>query len=183
MEKRFGYGQIQSTGARVTGATVTVYLNGTLTLAQIFADNLATPLSNPFTADAVTGLWQFYAANGRYDVQLAGGSPTISPAYTLSDYLDLDLNSTVNSLLIGASLALNSSFTTISAGSIQEQTISLANALPSGIASISPVSDIGSGLIWSAWVSALNTVSVRLANVTTSPLTPNSVAWNVMVAQ
>lgn len=86
MQKLAGYSQIQSTGARVASATITVYQTGTLTLATIYADNLATPLSNPFTSDA-NGLWMFYAANGRYDVQISGGSPIISPAYTLSDFL------------------------------------------------------------------------------------------------
>jgi len=182
MEKRFGYSQIQSTGARVASATITVYQAGTLTLASIFSDNLATPQSNPFTSDA-NGLWLFYAANGRYDVQMSGGSPTISPAYTLSDYLDLDLGSVVSALLIGASLSLNSLFTTIPSGFTQEQTIALSGALTSGVASVSPVGDPGFGLIWSAWVSAPNTVSIRLANVTPNPITPNAVAWNVTVAQ
>lgn len=86
MQKLAGYSQIQSTGARVASATITVYQTGTLTPATIYADNLATPLSNPFTSDA-NGLWMFYAANGRYDVQMSSGSPTISPAYTLSDFL------------------------------------------------------------------------------------------------
>jgi len=86
-EKRFGYCQLQLTGARVTNCQVTVYLNGTLTKATIFSDNLNTPLANPFAADPSTGLWFFYSANGRYDVQLSGGVPAISPAYTLSDYL------------------------------------------------------------------------------------------------
>jgi hypothetical protein len=86
VQKLQGYSQIQATGARVATATITVYNNGTLTLATIYSDNLNTPLSNPFTSDA-NGLWFFYAANGRYDVQMSGGSPTISPAYTLSDFL------------------------------------------------------------------------------------------------
>src|SRR6476660_3063155 len=48
--------------------TVTVFITGTITPATLFADNLGTPRSNPFTADS-TGHWFFYADNGRYDVQ------------------------------------------------------------------------------------------------------------------
>lgn len=90
-EKRFGYCQTQNAGVRVTGCTVTVYLTGTLTLATLYQDNFGTPMGNPFTASSTSGLWFFYSDNGRYDVQFSGGSPTISPAYTLSDLLFLDL--------------------------------------------------------------------------------------------
>lgn len=90
-EKRFGYCQTQNAGVRVTGCTVTVYVTGTLTLATLYQDNSGTLMGNPFTASPTSGLWQFYSDNGRYDVQFSGGSPTISPAYTLSDLLFLDL--------------------------------------------------------------------------------------------
>jgi hypothetical protein len=92
-EQRFGYCSVQTTGARVTGCLVTVYLTGTTTLApNIYSDNLNTPLANPFQANLTTGLWSFYAPNGRYDVNFSGGSPSISPPYTLSDYLLDDPN-------------------------------------------------------------------------------------------
>jgi hypothetical protein len=77
-------GQIVVTGAvdsttdvqqSYPGATITVYLTGTATLATLFSNNNSspTPLSNPFTASA-TGLWQFYAANGVYDIQFSGAN-------------------------------------------------------------------------------------------------------------
>lgn len=90
-EKRFGYCQTQNAGVRVTGCTVTVYLTGTTTQAQIYQDNSGTSMGSVFTASSTSGFWFFYADNGRYDVQFSGGSPTISPAYTLSDLLFLDL--------------------------------------------------------------------------------------------
>lgn len=55
--------------------TVTVYPTGSSTpvpAGQIFSDNMGTVLGNPFTANQ-TGHWFFYAANGRYDVQISGG--------------------------------------------------------------------------------------------------------------
>jgi hypothetical protein len=103
-EKRLGYCQLQTVGTRVTNCTVTVYITNTVSLATIYSDNLGTPLANPFTASAVTGLWQFYAANGRYDIQFSGGSPTISPAYTLSDFLFLDLGTAGQSQSIAGDL-------------------------------------------------------------------------------
>jgi hypothetical protein len=55
--------------------TITVYLAGTVTPATIYSDNAGspTPLANPFTGQA-NGSWQFYAAQGLYDVVLSGAS-------------------------------------------------------------------------------------------------------------
>lgn len=63
--------------------TVTVYLAGTVTPATIFSDNAGspTPLANPFTAQS-NGSWQFFAAQGLYDVVLSGAS--LPTSYTLS---------------------------------------------------------------------------------------------------
>jgi hypothetical protein len=65
---------------------VTVLVHGGA-LATIYADNNLTPLANPFTSQT-DGQWQFYAANGRYDVTMssAGFSQTI----TYSDILLCD---------------------------------------------------------------------------------------------
>lgn len=59
------------------GATVEVFLTGTMTHASIYSDNLGTPLANPFTIGvspetSTTGYWFFYADNGTYDVQFSG---------------------------------------------------------------------------------------------------------------
>lgn len=96
-EKRFGYCQTQSLGTRVKTCTVEVFITGTLSHpTQIYQDNIGTPLGNPFTASSSTGLWFFYADNARYDVKFSGGTPTITPAYTLSDYLFLDMGGLQN---------------------------------------------------------------------------------------
>jgi hypothetical protein len=86
--KTLGLSSSNSFQQTYAGCTVTVYVSGTLTLATIFADNISTPLANPFTADA-TGFWFFYAANGRYDVSLTGGG-IVSPI-TYSDILLQDV--------------------------------------------------------------------------------------------
>lgn len=89
--------------------TVTVYLTGTTTPATIYSDNSSTPLSNPFTAD-VTGHWGWYAANGRYDVQLSGGG--ISAPFTISDILLSDPaggGTTVSSITAGSGISTSAS--------------------------------------------------------------------------
>ena len=68
--------------------SVTVYANGTLSLATLYADNSSTPLANPFTASS-NGFWFFYADNARYDVSLTGGG--IVGTITYPDILLSDL--------------------------------------------------------------------------------------------
>lgn len=87
MQRAQGFAHDEDSPDFVAGATVTVYLAGTLTLASIYSDNGVTPKANPFTADASTGYWDFYAANDRYDVRFSG---TVSPAWTLGDILLFD---------------------------------------------------------------------------------------------
>jgi hypothetical protein len=72
----------------VPQCTVSVFIHGTGTLATVFADSSNTVLSNPFFATS-NGQWQFYAANGRYDVVLTGGGlPTM---VTYPDIILLDI--------------------------------------------------------------------------------------------
>lgn len=70
-------------------ATVTVKDHGTDTLSTTYSDDGVTPKANPFAAAADTGIFAFYAANGRYDV-------TVTPeegdgdAYSIPDVLLYD---------------------------------------------------------------------------------------------
>lgn len=68
-----------------------------LTLATLYADTLdpPTPLANPFTADPNDGYFDFYAANGHYDVQLSGGTAghEIVTPYSWGDVLMQDVGS------------------------------------------------------------------------------------------
>jgi len=70
--------------------TITVYIDGGSTLATLYSNNSGTSLSNPFTANSL-GFGQFYAANGRYDVQISGGGPpSLSSPYVFRDILLFD---------------------------------------------------------------------------------------------
>jgi hypothetical protein len=62
-----------------------VYVAGTLGAATLYSDNGVTPLANPFLSSA-TGMIDFYAANGRYDVVV---SKTGYLTVTISD-IELD---------------------------------------------------------------------------------------------
>lgn len=77
-------------GRPVSGASVTVYIAGTQTLASISqaSGDPTSPagLSNPFTTDA-TGFWEFAAPNGRYDIVVESNSAATQrmPNVALSD--------------------------------------------------------------------------------------------------
>lgn len=66
-------GFLSTTKAQISypGATVTVYVGGTTTLATIYSDSSLTPQANPFTADS-NAFWSFYAGDGDYDVRFSG---------------------------------------------------------------------------------------------------------------
>lgn len=89
-EKAQGYCYLQNSSTPSLGCTVIVFLTGTTSLATLFADNINTPLSNPFTVSNTSNVWSFYAATARYDVNLSGGNPSVSPSYTISDILLFD---------------------------------------------------------------------------------------------
>ena len=54
-------------GRAISGATVTVYMGGSTVLATLYSDNGVTVKSNPFTT-GIDGIYDFYAANGVYDI-------------------------------------------------------------------------------------------------------------------
>lgn len=75
-------------GNVIQGMSVSVFLQGTQTLATIYSDNGVTTKPNPTTTDAL-GTFFFYAANGRYDLQFA---KTGLPTTQLQDILLLDVS-------------------------------------------------------------------------------------------
>lgn len=82
-------------GNVVPNSTITVLNYPSLTSASIFSDNGVTPKSNPFTATELDGRYDFYAANGRYRVNIdppAGANLGASRIVDLLlfDYADVD---------------------------------------------------------------------------------------------
>lgn len=61
---------IGTDGLPVVDGAVSVYEEGTLTLATIYSDNGVTETDNPITTDA-RGAFAFYAADGVYDLVVA----------------------------------------------------------------------------------------------------------------
>lgn len=69
-------------GRAMGGATVIVYQVGTGDVAPIYSDNGTTLKSNPFLTDALDGQFNFYAANGVYDIVYLFPGATFDPERT-----------------------------------------------------------------------------------------------------
>lgn len=60
-------------GQPIQGVLVTVYATGTQTLATLYSDNIGTITTNPVSTDS-DGHFEFYVANGRYDIAFSGSA-------------------------------------------------------------------------------------------------------------
>ncbi|HXP72215.1 MAG TPA: hypothetical protein VOA88_23285 [Candidatus Dormibacteraeota bacterium] len=111
------------------------------------------------------------------------GVNTTSPQATLdvNGTIRVGGGSNVNKIL---TMSATLTFTSISAQTCQEKTMTVTGAATSGVAQASPAASLGStNLSWSSWVSAVNTVSVRVCNPSSGAITPSAVAWNVEIIQ
>ena len=68
-------------GNAISGATVYVYAAGTTTPSTIYSDNISTSTTNPLTTGS-DGSFDFYAADGRYDLAITHPSHTFTSADT-----------------------------------------------------------------------------------------------------
>src|SRR5579859_1179428 len=71
----------------ISGATLAVYVGGTNTLASLYSDNGVTVLGNPVATDTF-GKYDFYVADGRYDLKFTGSgfpSPTTFSDIEIAD--------------------------------------------------------------------------------------------------
>lgn len=70
---------------------------------------------------------------------------------------------------------------TATAITFQSLTITVTGAAVGDAVSIGPPSGINAGLIWEGYVSATNTVTVRVGNCTAAPIDPASATWKATV--
>ena len=73
-------------------------------------------------------------------------------------------------------------WTSIAANTTQEQSVTVLGASAGNNVDVTPVSSPGAGLLWTGYVSTSGTVVVRMANVTTGAITPNTVSWRIDVS-
>jgi hypothetical protein len=70
-------------------------------------------------------------------------------------------------------------FGSIAAGATQDRTAVVIGAKATHACHASPQVALQAGLTWSAWPTAQNQVSVRVANSTSGAIVPNLVTWNI----
>jgi len=103
-----------------------------------------------------------------------GGTPSGARTITWPD-----ASGTVAYVLSGTSGSLGGS--ALTAGTCSSTTVTISGATTSMTATASPASDPGSGYYWLAFVSASNTVTVRICAAASG--TPTSTTYNVRVIQ
>ena len=92
----------------LVGASCSVFNAGTTVLATIYSDNGVTPLANPFTTSSV-GTASFYAADGRYDVQVSkSGYTTVTDSDVILEDAQDSLTYTDTGSLASFSGSVNS---------------------------------------------------------------------------
>lgn len=72
-------------------------------------------------------------------------------------------------------------FGSIAAGTTAELTVTVTGAATTDDVTANPASSLEAGLVWSAVVTSANTVTIRVANVTTGAIDPASRSWRVRV--
>ena len=71
----------------------------------------------------------------------------------------------------------------LGAGICTTGSVVITGAATTMTVAVSPAADPGTGFIWEGFVSASNTITVRLCNITSGALTPGSTTYNVRVIQ
>lgn len=81
--------------------------------------------------------------------------------------------------ILKGSTGLN--FGPINAGATAELTLTVTGAVTGQPVALSSASSVEAGLIWCGYVSAANTVTVRMYNTTGAPIDPVASTWTALV--
>lgn len=108
------------------------------------------------------------------------GAVSYFPIYTKEIQADLT-NGTPVKGIYSATTSLD--FPSIAAHSTDELTITVTGATVGDSVTIAPAGALETGLMWSGYVSASNTVAVRVLNGTASPINPSSRNFRAMVTR
>lgn len=72
-------------------------------------------------------------------------------------------------------------FASIAAGAVGTLTMTVTGAATGDMVIVAPPGNITAGLVWCAFVSSANTVTIRLINGTASAIDPASASWKASV--
>jgi hypothetical protein len=119
---------------------------------------------------------------------LNGGSNALTFGGSFSAARTQNFQDATGTIALTAQLPLSGTTSSIggsalAAGICTTGTATVSTAANSMSVSATPVTDPGTGFTWNAWVSAANTVTVRLCNISGTSGTPTAAVYNVRVIQ
>lgn len=123
------------------------------------------------------------ASSGSAPIKLSSGTNLTTPEAGAIEFDGSNLYFTPNTsrkiMLTGLVKTTTLDFPSISVKTTAEKTVTVTGATTGSTCSCAPNSTIETGLSWSCYVSAANTVIIRLANVSAAAIDPASKSWKV----
>ena len=120
-------------------------------------------------------------------LKFSSGSTMTTPEAGAVEYDGTNLyftpSTTRKILLKGLASTATLDFPNIANGNTAELNVTVNGATVGSSCSCAPNGSIENGLQWSCYVSALNTVTVRVSNVSTGSINPASKSWKVTVIE
>lgn len=190
-----GNARVIVTAAGMTGSpkTVTVALT---TTAHTTADKIAEALELALQNDAdVSG---FFNVNRQGTVLYLSNivhTPNDGTMnFTIEDVTSVGITDSVTSTTVFAGMngslissiiktTVNVNFASILAQETAEATITVTGATIGGVVQASPHTSIENHLVWSGYVSATDTVKLRISNITAGAIDPAAKDWSIIVTQ
>lgn len=146
--------------------------------------NVGIGVDNP---TAVLHLKGGTSSAGSAPIKFNAGTNVSSPEAGSFEYDGTNLyftpNSTRKIILKKLSTTATLDFLTLVAGLHTEQTVTVNGANPGSSCNCSPAGTIENGLTWSCYVSAPNTVTIRLSNITGGAIDPAPKSWTINVIE
>lgn len=127
------------------------------------------------------------ATAGSAPIKLTTGTNLTTPEKGAIEYNGTDLfftpNTTRKLLLKGLKNTASLDFPSIPARSTSELTVTVTGATVGSSCSCAPNTVIETGLMWSCYINAANTATIRLLNATSSAIDPSLKNWKVTVIE
>jgi len=127
------------------------------------------------------------ASAGSAPLKFNSGTNLTTPEAGAMEFDGTDLfftpNTTRKLLLKGLDNSATLDFPAISGGATSELSVTVSGATTGSSCSCAPNTTIEAGLTWSCYVSAANTVRLRLSNITAGSINPASRSWKVVVVE
>ncbi len=127
------------------------------------------------------------ASAGSGPLKFSSGTNLTTPEAGTMEFDGTDLyftpNTTRKLVLTGFVNTATLDFPAIAAGSTAELTVTVTGATLGSSCSCAPNTSIEAGLSWSCYVSATNTVTIRVANISAGSIDPASKSWKATVIE